>query len=87
MADPARTLAEFQSLCDQRDLAAYRVVAAVEMALSFWEAATFAESYDTLKRARDDYYAVHERIAQFHRNRSQVLNSSGGNHDGHRTAA
>ena len=91
MADPARALSEFEKLCAERDLAAVRVVSATEMAVIFWEASTFAQSYASLKRAVDDYHAVQRRMQEFHdlhnATRNQVRNRQGEQSNGNRSAA
>lgn len=64
VADPA---AEFQSLLDQRELAAVRVVGAVDSVISFWEAQDYDTALAVLKHARDEYNAADRRISEFHK--------------------
>jgi predicted negative regulator of RcsB-dependent stress response len=74
------TAAIFQKLCDQRDLAAYRVVAAVRSVLDFFEAQDFASAEDSLRRARAEYDEADARLNEFR-------NSLQGEKHGHSTAA
>ena len=59
-------LAEFQKLCNQRDLAAYRVVGAVDVAVSFYEAQDFLETYRILKRALSSFNEADRAVTEFH---------------------
>lgn len=56
---------EFAELCDRRDLAAYRVVSAVETVIRFWEATDFEEALTVLKRAHSEFEAADLRITEF----------------------
>lgn len=57
--------AEFQRLLNQRDLAAYRVVAAVKSVLDFFEAQDFASAERSLRKARSEFDQAEDRLHQF----------------------
>jgi hypothetical protein len=59
------SLAEFQRLCRARDLAAYRVVGAVDAVLTYFEVQDFAEAEKSLRRARADYEQTDQAINEF----------------------
>jgi predicted negative regulator of RcsB-dependent stress response len=59
--------AAFQSLIAKRDLAAYRAVAAVEMAIHFWEAQDYDATFASLKRAHDDSELANSRVTEFYK--------------------
>jgi hypothetical protein len=63
----ANTLAEFQTLCDRRDQAAYSVVLVLQVVLGFWEAQDFETSRRRLQDALDQYREADRRLTQFHR--------------------
>lgn len=57
--------AEFKRLLDQRDLAAYRVVGAVQTVILFWEAQDYDASLDLLKQAFAEFRRAESRITEF----------------------
>lgn len=69
--------AAFESLCNQRDLAAYRLVGAVQGVLHFWEARTFDESFASLRRAYAEFEQADARISEFHKSHTGELKSHG----------
>ena len=56
---------EFRRLSEQRELAAYRAVAAVKTILDFFEAQDFASAEASLRRVRSDFDEAECRLAQF----------------------
>ena len=61
----ANQAALFHSLLNQRDLAAYRLVAAVETVLRFWEAQDYESARALLERSRTEFECADARINQF----------------------
>ena len=59
------TAAEFARLLERRDLAAYRVVGAVETVILFWEAQDYGASLALLTRARSEFKRTEIPIAEF----------------------
>ena len=59
------TAAEFARLLERRDLAAYRVVGAVETVILFWEAQDYDASLALLTRARSEFERTEIPIAEF----------------------
>ena len=59
------TYAEFKRLCDKRELAAYRMVGAVDCVLGFFEAQNFDQAEAALRRAKAEYDAADFTITQF----------------------
>jgi len=58
-------LAEFQRLYNQREMAAYRMVGAVQAVVRFFEAQEFDLAEDSLREALAVYEAADRRITQF----------------------
>ena len=56
---------EFKRLCDKRELAAYRLVGAVNCVLSFFEAQNFDQAEAALRRAKAEYDAADFLVEQF----------------------
>ncbi len=56
---------EFRRLLEQRDLAAYRLVAAIETVIRFWEAQEYDQALALLVRARAEFERAEARINQF----------------------
>lgn len=83
MSDPAARARELQRLMNLRDLAAYRVVAAVDTVLLFWETQDYDASRARLERARADYARADQQITDFHK----FQHSEGDHHHGNRSAA
>jgi predicted negative regulator of RcsB-dependent stress response len=81
---PSQQVATFASLLEQRDLAAYRAVAAIETAVLFWEAQDFEAAFAQLERARADFQQAQERITEFHQSHPRPPQ---GEHHGNRSAA
>jgi predicted negative regulator of RcsB-dependent stress response len=63
-SDPARDL---ERLMEQRDLAAYRAIAAIEIAVHFWEAQDYAAAFLQLQRAQNDFQEAERRITEFYK--------------------
>ena len=73
--------AEFQRLCEKRDLAAYRAVGAIGAVIDFFEAQDYASALASLKQAREEFREADSLVTEF-------LNSKKENStDGNRTAA
>jgi hypothetical protein len=58
-------LGEFNRLCQTRDLAAYRAVAAIQTVVLFWEAQHYDDVLAQLQKALADFKAADARISQF----------------------
>jgi len=58
-------LNEFSRLCQKRDLAAYRAVAAIQTVVLFWEAQDYDDVFAQLQKALADFKAADARISQF----------------------
>ena len=74
-------LSEFNRLCQRRDLAAYRAVAAIQPVVLFWEAQDYDDVLAQLQKALADFKAADARISQF-RNSYQ---GDGARHENHAT--
>jgi predicted negative regulator of RcsB-dependent stress response len=57
--------AEFKRLCDKRELAAYRLVGAVDCVLRFFEAEDFDQAEAALRRAKAEYEDADLKITHF----------------------
>jgi chemotaxis regulatin CheY-phosphate phosphatase CheZ len=57
--------AKFEHLLERRDLAAYRVVEAVEAVIGFWEAQDYEASLSLLKRAHAEFERADHQISDF----------------------
>jgi hypothetical protein len=73
--------AEFERLCNKRELAAYRMVGVVKTVISFFEAQNYDHALAALKDARAEYDAADRKITEFHNAHKE--NST----NGYRTAA
>jgi len=62
---PRDLAAEFQRLCDQRDLAAYRAVSVISSVIDFWEAEDYPSALAQLQRARAEFLEAEARITKF----------------------
>jgi hypothetical protein len=58
-------LCEFNRLCEKRDLAAYRAVAAIQTVVLFWEAQDHDDVLAQLQKALADFKTADARISQF----------------------
>ena len=56
---------EFRRLLERRDLAAYRLVGAVDTVILFQEAQDFESTISLLKRARADFQCADRQITEF----------------------
>ena len=56
---------EFNRLCQRRDLAGYRAVAAIQTVLLFWEAQDYDLVLAQLQKVLADFKAADARISQF----------------------
>jgi hypothetical protein len=75
-------LSEFSRLCQTRDLAAYRAVAAIQTVVLFWEAQDHDDVLAQLQKALADFKAADARISQFRNSYQGELDR-----DGHTTSA
>ena len=71
------TATEFARLLERRDLAAYRVVGAVETVIRFWEAQDYDASLYLLIRARSEFKRAEIRIAEFRNSHKGELTRHG----------
>lgn len=88
-ANPLASLAEFQRLCELRDMAAYRAVGSIQAAVSFWEAQEYEETFKILKAALVRFNAANDQIKLFHARAelSQLPKTEKEKSNGNRTAA
>lgn len=63
---------QFALLCEKRDLAADRAVAALQVVIDFLEAQDYDGMYVDLRRVLDDFKTIDRRITEF---RKQFANS------------
>jgi predicted negative regulator of RcsB-dependent stress response len=56
---------EFSRLLERRDLTAYRAVAAIELALLFWEAEDYQSAFTRLSQAHEEFQQADARIHAF----------------------
>ena len=64
-----KALAEFQTLSEKRDLAAWNCVNAIQFVLAFFEANEFERSREILQEALDLHKKADQAIADFHLSR------------------
>lgn len=85
MNNPLRNpAAEFEHLLNQRDLAAYRVVAVVKVVLDFFEGQDFASAEAQLRRIRKEYDEADAKLNHFRA--ALKLNSKGETRHGNSSA-
>ena len=85
MTDLLSTLAEFQSLTEKRELAAFRCVSTVKVALLFFESELFEQTQEQLRRAVAEFDAADQAITAFHKRHATSEKESTSH--GNRTAA
>jgi hypothetical protein len=61
----ADSLAEFQRLLQQRDLAAYRVVSATQVVIDFFEAQDYESALELLKKSQEAFRQADQKINAF----------------------
>jgi len=88
VADHLADLAQFRQLCDQKECAAYRVVAAAEDIVIFWESRDPEEAKTLLHKAVREYWNANRRVEVFRQSvhlppQTEKENQS----DGHRSVA
>jgi hypothetical protein len=59
-------LSEFNRLCQMRDLAAYRAVAAIQIVVDSFEAQDYQTAFTQLQKARSEFQEAEQRISEFH---------------------
>jgi hypothetical protein len=59
-------LSEFTRLCQMRDLAAYRAVAAIQIVVDSFEAQDYQTAFTQLQKARSEFQEAEQRISEFH---------------------
>lgn len=92
MVDPVASLAEFQSLMEKRELAAFRCVSAVKVALCWFEAELYQNTEEHLRRAVAEFDAADQAILAFHKKHASSQQATTSSHqkehsDGNRSAA
>jgi len=75
--ETTNVLSEFNRLCQNRDLAAYRAVAAIQTVGLFWEAQDYDDVLAQLQKALADFKAADARISQFRNSYQGDLNRHG----------
>jgi hypothetical protein len=75
--ETTNVLSEFSRLCQNRDLAAYRAVAAIQTVVLFWEAQDYDDVLAQLQRALADFKAADARISQFRNSYQGALDRHG----------
>lgn len=87
MDNPDALAHEFQELTEQRDLAAYDLVGAVDTVIKFWESQTFDDSFDILADAMDDFKKADAAVDEFRAMHFRQNKPTQGDLHGNRTAA
>jgi hypothetical protein len=59
-------LSEFNRLCQMRDLAAYRAVAAIQIVVDFFGGQDYQAALTQLQKARAEFQEAERRISEFH---------------------
>jgi hypothetical protein len=70
-------LSEFNRLCQMRDLAAYRAVAAIEIVVLFFEAQDYETALTQLQKARAEFQEADRRISEFRKSHQGELDRHG----------
>lgn len=66
-----KALAEFLSLYNRREMAAYQLVGAVRTVLAFFEAQQFDQAEAAVRRAYQDYQDADQRVTEFFNSRKE----------------
>jgi hypothetical protein len=70
-------LSEFNRLCQMRDLAAYRAVAAIQIVVLFFEAQDYETALTQLQKARAEFQEADRRISEFRKSHQGELDRHG----------